>query len=91
MVSVVLYCNFRSLAFLGLLGFLTRQLEIKFIATLLSAAKWCIKDVPKDWHSPELGQMLEQGFNEATFLPHLLHKGTRSYRFRASAPSRHKP
>ena len=37
--SVVLDCNFRSLAFLGLLGFLIRQLKIKFIATLLSAAK----------------------------------------------------
>ena len=37
--SVVLYCNFRSLAFLGLLGFLTRQLKVKFIATLHSAAK----------------------------------------------------
>ena len=36
---VGLYCNFRSLAFLGLLGFLIRQLQIKFIATLLSAAK----------------------------------------------------
>ena len=36
---VVLYCNFTSLAFLGLLGFLRRQLKIKFIATLLSAAK----------------------------------------------------
>ena len=36
---MVLYCNFRSLAFLVLLGFLTRQLKIKFIATLLSAAK----------------------------------------------------
>ena len=40
---VVLYCNFRSLAFLGLLGFLTvltRQQTISFIATLLSAAKF---------------------------------------------------
>ena len=37
---VVLYCNFRSLAFLGLLGFLIRQLKIEFIATLLSAAKF---------------------------------------------------
>ena len=36
---VVLYCNFTSLAFLGLLGFLRRQLKIKFIATLLRAAK----------------------------------------------------
>ena len=36
---MVLYCNFRSLAFLGLLGFLRRQLKTKFIATLLSAAK----------------------------------------------------
>ena len=36
---VVLYCNFRSLAFLGFLGFLIRQLKIKFIATFLSAAK----------------------------------------------------
>ena len=36
---VVLYCNFRSLAFLGLLVFLARQIKIKFIATLLSAAK----------------------------------------------------
>ena len=36
---VVLYCNFTSLAFLGLLGFLRRQLKVKFIATLLSAAK----------------------------------------------------
>ena len=36
---VVLYCNFRSLTFLGLLGFLRGQLKIKFIATLLSAAK----------------------------------------------------
>ena len=36
---VVLYCNFRSLAFLGLLGSLVRQLKIGFIATLLSAAK----------------------------------------------------
>ena len=37
--SVVLYCDFRSLAFLGLFGFLIRQLKTKFIATLLSAAK----------------------------------------------------
>ena len=37
--SVVLYCNFRSLASLGLLGFLIRQLKVKFIAILLSAAK----------------------------------------------------
>ena len=37
--SVMLYCNFRSLAFLGLLGFLIRQLKIKLLATLLSAAK----------------------------------------------------
>ena len=37
--SVVLYCNFRSFAFVGLLGFLIRQLKIKFIATRLSAAK----------------------------------------------------
>ena len=36
---MVLYCNFTSLAFLGLLGFLRRQLKIKFIATLLRAAK----------------------------------------------------
>ena len=36
---VVLYCNFTSLAFLGLLGFLIRQLKIQFIATLLRAAK----------------------------------------------------
>ena len=35
----MLYCNFRSLGFLGLLGFLIRQLKIKFMATLLSAAK----------------------------------------------------
>ena len=38
---MVLYCNFTSLAFLGLLGFLRRQLNIKFIATLLRAAKLC--------------------------------------------------
>ena len=38
---VVLYYNFRSLAFLGLLGFLIRQLKMQFIATLLSAAKAC--------------------------------------------------
>ena len=37
---VVLHYNFRSLAFLGLLGFLRRQLKISFIATLLSAAKF---------------------------------------------------
>ena len=37
--SVVRYCNFGFLAFLGLLGFLTRQPSIKFIAALLSAAK----------------------------------------------------
>ena len=36
---VVLYCNFRSLAFLGLLGFLIRQLKVCFFTTLLSAAK----------------------------------------------------
>ena len=36
--SVVLYCNFRSLAFLGLFGFFIRQLKIQFIATLISAA-----------------------------------------------------
>ena len=36
---VVFYCNFRSLAFLGLLGFLIRQAKVQFIATLLSAAK----------------------------------------------------
>ena len=36
---MVLYCNFTSLAFLGLLGFLRRQLKTKFIATLLRAAK----------------------------------------------------
>ena len=34
----VLYCNFRSLAFLGLLGFLIRQLKALFFTTLLSAA-----------------------------------------------------
>ena len=28
---VVLYCNFRSLAFLGLLGFLIRQLKFSFL------------------------------------------------------------
>ena len=38
---MVLYCNFTSLAFLGLLGFLRRQLKLKFIATLLRAAKEC--------------------------------------------------
>ena len=42
---VVLCCNFRSLAFLGLLGFLKRQLNNKFIATLLSAHKF--KSTPK--------------------------------------------
>ena len=36
---VVLYGNFISLAFLGLLGFLRRQLKTKFIAALLRAAK----------------------------------------------------
>ena len=36
---VVLYCNFRSLPFLGLLGFFIRQLEVLFLAPLLSAAK----------------------------------------------------
>ena len=40
----MLYGNFRSLAFLGLLGFLRRQLKIKFIATLLSAAKKASND-----------------------------------------------
>ena len=40
LLFVVLYCNFTSLAFLGLLGFLIRQLKIKFIATLLRAAKY---------------------------------------------------
>ena len=35
----MLYCNFTSLAFLGLLGFLRRQLKTRFIATLLRAAK----------------------------------------------------
>ena len=37
---VVLYCNFTSLAFLGLLGFLRRQLKTYFLATLLSSAKF---------------------------------------------------
>ena len=37
---MVLYCNFRSLAFWGLLGFLRRQLKLKLIATLLRAAKY---------------------------------------------------
>ena len=36
---MVLYCNFRSLAFLGLLGFLIRQLKVQLFTTLLSAAK----------------------------------------------------
>ena len=36
---VVLYCNFTSLAFLGLLGFLMGQLNVRFFTTLLSAAK----------------------------------------------------
>ena len=36
---MVLYSNFTSLAIFGLLGFLRRQLKIKFIATLLRAAK----------------------------------------------------
>ena len=33
------YCNSTSLAFLGLLGFLRRQLKIEILATLLRAAK----------------------------------------------------
>ena len=37
---MVLYRNFRSFAVLGLLGFWIKQLKIKFIATLLSAAKF---------------------------------------------------
>ena len=37
--SVVLYRNFRCLAFFGFLGFLVRQLKTECIATLLSAAK----------------------------------------------------
>ena len=36
---MVLYRNFRSLPFWGLLGFLMRQLNFYFLATLLSAAK----------------------------------------------------
>ena len=36
---VVLYCNFRSSAFLGLLGFLIRPLKVQVFTTLLSAAK----------------------------------------------------
>ena len=41
---MVLYRNFRSLAFLGSLGFLIRQPKIEFIATLLSAAKVWAED-----------------------------------------------
>ena len=46
---VVLCCKFTSLAFLGLLGFLgflKRQLKIKFIATLLRA--------PKSWGASQV-------------------------------------
>ena len=39
---VVLYFNFKSLAFLGLLGCLRRPLKIRFLATLLSAAKFSL-------------------------------------------------
>ena len=50
LTSVVLYCNFRSLAFLVLLDFLIRQLKTKFVATLLSAAK-----LPGPLAKPRLG------------------------------------
>ena len=40
---VVLYCNFTSLAFLGLLVLLRRQLKITFLATLLRAAKMSLE------------------------------------------------
>ena len=36
---MVLYCSFRTSAFLDLLGFLIRQLKLNCIATLLSAGK----------------------------------------------------
>ena len=40
---MVLYCNFTSLAFLGLLGFLRRPLKIRFIATAKSSQASILK------------------------------------------------
>ena len=41
----VRYCNFTSAAFLGLLGFFNKAaIEIKCIATLLSAAKYSTRE-----------------------------------------------
>ena len=36
---MVLYCDFRSLALFGFVGLLNKAAKIKYIATLLSAAK----------------------------------------------------
>jgi len=45
---------------------------------------WCISEVPRDWHSHEASQLLEQGFKDITILSHRLHKGTMTFRFRAT-------
>ena len=45
---------------------------------------WTLSEVPKDWHSHEVNQLLEQGFKDITVLSHRLHKGTTTFRFRAT-------
>ena len=45
---------------------------------------WTLSEVPRDWHSHEVNQLLEQGFKDITVLSHRLHKGTTTFRFRAT-------
>ena len=45
---------------------------------------WTLSEVPKDWHSHEVNQLLEQGFKDITVLSHRQHKGTTTFRFRAT-------
>ncbi|CAE7248649.1 hypothetical protein AK812_SmicGene4922 [Symbiodinium microadriaticum] len=45
---------------------------------------WTLSEVPKDWRSHEVNQLLEQGFKDITVLSHRLHKGTTTFRFRAT-------
>ena len=45
---------------------------------------WTLSEVPKDWHSHEVNQLLEQGFKDITVLSRRLHKGTTTFRFRAT-------
>ncbi|CAE7784354.1 unnamed protein product, partial [Symbiodinium sp. CCMP2456] len=45
---------------------------------------WTLSEVPKDWTGHEVTQLLAQGFKDVTVLSHRLHKGTMTFRFRAT-------